>query len=599
MASNHNMGGEIKMDLAREPMPKLRENGSEKEEEEAIGAHLMYMNKVLDALKDREEHLSGEAKRQVSEFRANWKNFFGSETEQSGANIALGSSQVNREERVKVSRVESSGVGNSHKHKLTTGERKGDSKGRSAWAEGKSKEDIVKCRRNKSVKHNPSHSSSDSSIGNSSSRSRTSGSSTGCSVSRDTDSEGDTSDIGLEFNRSGNRTKNFFELMRNFDNRKVPMQEKFDEQSGQDLRSYVVKFEDYCRCNYRGSKTLWIGELERSLSGKTLEAFKALRAVDDSYREIKSKLLDWYDNSKEVRKKKNRKKFKNAGYTAGDSFYLFAVKLESLFKLAYPRHDVAHSQTLRENYLSAIPKSFRRELKAQISTYKLNDKRVPWAIIKKCANLKDLEGENDSELEIVESNSNDREIIINVGQAGDYRENRMAVDQRRPISSRQFTNSNNRFYSGQFDSRRGRVGEECHREGLKNLRRDTTQGDTRNRSSRFDSSRGEAGEDAFDGGQDMTRGRIVRAVPENIKTLSTKCNYCGRIGHLQRDCRTKSGACFICGQDGHFFRNCARNQNRGQRSQSIQPFRANSHVSGQNRLRRISYEGQHKPRPSN
>ena len=533
MASNQNGSVGLKIDLAREPMPKLKDKGSEQEEEEAIGAHLMYMNKVLEAIKDREEQLSGEAKKQVSEFRVNWKNFFGPEGKERDVEATTCTDQGNSYKRTNASKFqsdESSISGEDGRKRTKIGSRKGNSRGHPIRTQGVVKKNGSRSKKSKPIKYESSGHSSELSVSSSSSSLRRDSRSSDSSKNESYDSANDNRSGS---SRSGRKNKSFFELMKNIDNRKVPMQERFDEQSGQDLKKYIDKFEDYCRCNYRGSRTLWIGELERSLSGKTLEAFRALRAVDDSYRSMKEKLLNWYDNSKEVRRKKNKKRFKNAGYSSGDSFYLFAVKLESLYKLAYPKHKVSHSQTLREKYLSAIPKSFRRELKSQLSTFRLQDRKVPWAMVKKCANLKDLEGENDSEQETVATKGSDREIVINVGQANSYRESRIAEDQRKPVYVRQFRNSNTRYHLGQLDNRSDRVGEEYHRERPSIPRWRIGRGDSQSGSSRGNPDRGTTGQSILYSSDYRNASRISGGVPASLKTLSARCNYCNRIGHLE------------------------------------------------------------------
>ena len=65
------------------------------------------------------------------------------------------------------------------------------------------------------------------------------------------------------------------------DYRRAPKMEKFSEESGKDLKSYLRKFEDYCEENYRGGRDFWIGVLEDHLEGKLLNTFQLLRDNDD------------------------------------------------------------------------------------------------------------------------------------------------------------------------------------------------------------------------------------------------------------------------------------------------------------------------------
>ena len=46
-----------------------------------------------------------------------------------------------------------------------------------------------------------------------------------------------------------------------------------------------------------------------------------------------------------------------------------------------------------------------------------------------------------------------------------------------------------------------------------------------------------------------------------------KCNFCGKVGHVSRECRKKKrkrGECFHCGEFGHLSKDCPRKQGQGQ-----------------------------------
>lgn len=78
------------------------------------------------------------------------------------------------------------------------------------------------------------------------------------------------------------------------------------------VEKFLESFESYCRKNFRGSRNLWIGELENHLSGKTLEGFRTLRHFEDGYDAIKKRLVNWHKDSNAYRKRKSKKKFENA-----------------------------------------------------------------------------------------------------------------------------------------------------------------------------------------------------------------------------------------------------------------------------------------------
>ena len=77
------------------PAPNLMyDPSSEREEEEVIGKQLVYMGKLLGAMKGREGKLSHNAQKRIDEFKLNWGSFF----EQNVCEEAGPSGQVKQEQ---------------------------------------------------------------------------------------------------------------------------------------------------------------------------------------------------------------------------------------------------------------------------------------------------------------------------------------------------------------------------------------------------------------------------------------------------------------------------------------------------------------------
>ena len=66
-------------------------------------------------------------------------------------------------------------------------------------------------------------------------------------------------------------------LLKKIDSRQLPKLEKFSEESGQSLSTSLIKFENYCKENFRGPKDLWINELENHLKGRILDTFSSYK----------------------------------------------------------------------------------------------------------------------------------------------------------------------------------------------------------------------------------------------------------------------------------------------------------------------------------
>lgn len=179
------------------------------------------------------------------------------------------------------------------------------------------------------------------------------------------------------------------------------------------------KFDKYYKDNFKGERDFWIGELERHLSSKTLESFKSLRNLSDSYDDIKRKLLlAWYKDEKELSKGRMRQKFKNARPKQGESLFLFTNRLEGLFKLGYPKHDSNKSGTLISQFQMAVSRTIREMIKTQIMSLKMKDQNVQWKQIRKWARLMDLEIEKEKELNLGnDDDANDtKEAVIHLGK---------------------------------------------------------------------------------------------------------------------------------------------------------------------------------------
>ena len=154
----------------------------------------------------------------------------------------------------------------------------------------------------------------------------------------------------------------------------APKLEKFRE--GHNIRQFFQIFEEYCRNNVRGSRKFWSGVLEEYLEGRVLEVYRDLRDEDDEFEDTKDKLMQWYEDTEESRKKGHKKKFKNAQQKEGDSLYLFSIRLESLFKKAYPTHDSKKSSKLLDRFKRTISRKAREALESQIMSAKMKGENV-------------------------------------------------------------------------------------------------------------------------------------------------------------------------------------------------------------------------------
>ena len=365
-------------------------------------------------------------------------------------------------------------------------------------------------------------------------------------------------------------------LLKHLDFRSVPKLESFNENIGQNLCQYLEKFEDYCQHNYKGKKYLWINELECHLSGRVLEAFQSLHQFGDGYDEVKGKLLSWYKDEREIRKAKARKKFETARPKPKESLYIFGNRLETLYKIAYPKNNPNSSGTLVQQFKTSVCRKLRDIINSQNLNYKLKGKKLQWREVQQCARLFDLERSMERSDEHSSEEEKPKEIIINVGQRSGVHEPSAKPNRRDYFVKGDHNGQNNVSYQPKVFQNSSRYpfprqyrapvpSQNYHKpdHAIRKYRPDVYDNQSRFRTNQVNSHNTQTSQNY------VPRFRFQNPPPTNIRT----CYFCGRFGHLKANCRLRIRACFSCGEQGHFQREC--DKNNGNRFSGL-PFRQNS-----------------------
>lgn len=328
------------------------------------------------------------------------------------------------------------------------------------------------------------------------------------------------------------------DAMQSVGTRKTPVMADYDESSGVDFCQYLKDFEVYCNQVIRGQKKFWVNELQARLSGDTLKVFLAAKTTGDSWREIKTKLVQWYQSDAEPRKRKFRRLFAEAKHDNRESLYMLAIRIETLFKMAFPGRSLKMSETLRDKYLSAIPPNALNIFRAQQANRENGGHLISWEKLKSIAGFCDGCSEYSKK-----STEDSQEIVIHLGRD----------------ESKQPERPNTNYQSRLFKRSDGGTSRGTYNSNMRDVNNDSNVPE-REQPRRFSQPPSFLR-------RPRGRGAPFRPPPAHLRKNSRECYHCGRMGHMIADCRYKNRACFGCGDSSHFIAECRdRNSISGRRN---------------------------------
>ena len=156
---------------------------------------------------------------------------------------------------------------------------------------------------------------------------------------------------------------------------------KFGDDDSYSLRRYLRVFERYFYARYNGTQKECSQELGEFLIGDTKEAYYALGGGQIKYRELKPKLLEWYQAQR--CSKVHRLKFEGMEIKPNESLNLFCIRLENGVIKAYPKDPKRQSRALKEKIWKNAPPSFVNllEKKKELKQLMNLGKSVSWSDI--------------------------------------------------------------------------------------------------------------------------------------------------------------------------------------------------------------------------
>lgn len=295
--------------------------------------------------------------------------------------------------------------------------------------------------------------------------------------------------------------------LQHLDNRVAPKPEPFDPKGHMPLSEFLELFEHYCSKTYKGSSSVWVPVLGDFMQGEAAQAFSAYRSYGDSYDDIKRKLLGWYKDGKYQRKTRIKAKFEKASREPNEPLRFYAPRLCNLFKAAFPKKKPEHSTTLKEKFLTSIPRGYRRQIKAAENFQKLAGKsQLRWSqIVRLVANIEEDQTTEASEEEI---------SVCTYQYPHQHTTETLSPFRRKPVEqipSRHSLAPDNRSNSH-------RPARQPPRRAQRTFYSNTISG------------------------------------PDPI--MMSRCSHCQLLGHARHNCRRLHGLCLACGADDHHLAAC-------------------------------------------
>lgn len=285
---------------------------------------------------------------------------------------------------------------------------------------------------------------------------------------------------------------------------------KFDGRDGTSLREFLREYEAYFASKYEGSEKQQARTLGEHLSGAARKAYEAMGGSTLRYSVLKPELLSWYQGERSNTQMKSESEFRKARMAQGDSFKIYAMRLERLACRAFPDSVAVRERQLCRKLWKTTPEDFQQILSSNERSLSLHGvaRRLSWGDMVRLAESED----------------------------------RFRRDRREDVSSDSRTEDDDRFvWYSRPDS------------GPAKPKRPVRQNDERRGKSRV--SFGPVFPDGIAQVSRSPNSDSVRGSPTRKLTI---CDWCGRRGHQEEGCWTKAGACMICGSGEHSKDDCPR-----------------------------------------
>ena len=284
---------------------------------------------------------------------------------------------------------------------------------------------------------------------------------------------------------------------------------RFDGRDGSSLKQFLREFEAYFTSKFDGSEKQQARTLGDHLGGAVRRAYEAMGGSTLRYSVLKVELLSWYRGERSNTQTRSESEFRRAKMASGDSFKIYALRLERLANRAFPDSMLGRDRQLCRKFWKTVPDDFQKVLSSSERSLALHGtpRKLDWTDMMRLAESED----------------------------------RFRRDRREDVSSETQTDDDSSVWYSRPETSKVRPYRTMRESDEKGSKPKVTFGPVHS--------------DGITPSQRSISSDIVRGSPPRKLTI---CDWCGRRGHREDGCWTKAGACLICGSSDHSKDECPR-----------------------------------------
>lgn len=279
--------------------------------------------------------------------------------------------------------------------------------------------------------------------------------------------------------------------------------EMFSGQGDISFKAFLREYENYFSAKFDGNNRQKARQLGKFLSSGVRRAYDAMDGSKMKYREVKEKLLSWYNVERVSSRRQAEADFDCVRKQVEDTHTIYTLRLERLAKKAFPNSQKDRERQLCRKLWKTAPKPLVKAMEeAQRSLALLsNHKQISWDSMKRIAENEDRRAKMHQP-----SSEEDQSTPRTYRFEYDNEEAVAAVwEPERPPSSPTQRKFPTTYYNRQ-------------------------------------------------------RAQASRSPPAGSRVQRPVCCWCGRAGHMEESCWEKEGKCLICGSALHTKDECPRFQ---------------------------------------